>query len=174
MRSSTRDDKRIHFAALAGVVLSRRAVVAASAGPRGAGGDSLALSACGFLSPSNGPQWPLQTGLCFSVGAICLNSNWQGEIQFDFFLLLILSLHKALWHCLRLYPYGVIKRKLISTLRGFLVLKSNLHLAGSFYSSACSLSFLDFDIFCLSGIFLNTSVLKKTTDCWCTICELSL
>lgn len=71
-------------------------MVAAATGPWGTGGDSLAVSACGFLSASNGPQWPLQKGLCSSVGTIWLDSNWQGEVQFDFFLLLILSLHKAL------------------------------------------------------------------------------
>lgn len=116
------------------------------------------------------------SGLCrwfiffFCGGPIGSHSKWQ-EVQLDFLLLLTLSLHKALLHCLKLHRYGV---KLISTLRGFLVLKSNVHLAGSSYSSACNLSFLDFETFCLSGIFSNSFVLKKMTSCWCTVCELSI
>lgn len=35
-------------------------VPVAAAEPWGTGGDSLAVSACGFLSPCNGPKWPLQ------------------------------------------------------------------------------------------------------------------
>jgi len=109
-------------------------------------------------------------GSCFSssVGTVLAptaSSKKISLIGFFSFFFLTLSPHKAFPRWLRLHPYGVIKRRLMNTLSSFLALKSNQHLAVPFYTPVCNLAFLNFDTFCLLGLFSTTYILKKMTGC---------